>query len=148
MAGADPAGVELSRRAVEQLAVLRAARPWVREGATVLRRDERGRLHWWTFAGDVGNWWLAGALSQYRHGQPGPDGFRIALDPESPIDEVREFIGGLGAGDLRLEVGVTGASAKFSELLPTELATAMAVRRRANDDAAAAISETRTAVAS
>jgi ATP-dependent Lhr-like helicase len=141
LAGADPSGVQLSRRAAEQLAALRAARPWVREGATTLKRDEKGRLYWWTFAGDVANWWLAGAFESYRHGQPGPDSYRIALDPESPMEEVREFIRGLGSDDLRLEVGVGGPIAKFSELVPLELARAMATKRLASDDATRTLSD-------
>ena len=141
LAGAEPDGVQLSRRAVEQLAVLRAERPWVQEGSTVLRRGEDGRLYWWTFAGDVANWWLAGALEPYRHGRPGPDAFRVELDGDAPLDEVREFLRGLRGGDLRLGVGVRAGSPKFAELVPEQLADDMMTRRLSRLDAVGALTE-------
>lgn len=132
LSGADPPDVQLSRRTVERLTSLRADRSWTREGATTLRRGDAGHAHWWTFAGDQANWWLAGALDRYRCSAPAPDSYRIALDPDTPLAEVRAHLACVDATDLQLGVTISAdavTALKFAELLPEARAREIVLRR-------------------
>ncbi len=65
LVGTDPAGVELGRRAAEQLAALRDVHPWARPEATSVVQEAE-RVRWWTFAGSRCNASLADALAGHR----------------------------------------------------------------------------------
>ncbi len=121
LSGADPAGVTLSRRATAQLAAVRADFSWVADDATSVVRDQAGRVRWWTFAGDLPNQWIAGALEGLRQTTTAVTSMSIAFDDGVTLDEVGTAVRGITEESLSLS-GAVAADAvdalKFSELLP------------------------------
>lgn len=141
LAGEDPAGLRLSRRATEVLARLRAEHPWARDGATALVRRPDGRVRWWTFAGSLANASLAGAVRSLRRERSSLDNLSVALDDGVGARELRAVLAGLGPealplGDLAVDEAVEAL--KFSECLPADLAR-LVVEARLDDRANAAV---------
>ena len=125
LAGEEP-GATLSKRGEEQLTQTRSEFPWLSPESTHLVRTSNDRLLWWTFAGLFANSAIAEAI-RGRNVQVGKvDNFVIALDADTPCDqldlalkEVRALDGTL----LRTPVSDRAVSElKFSECLPWQLA--------------------------
>jgi ATP-dependent helicase Lhr and Lhr-like helicase len=78
LAGADPDGVRVSKRARAALADLRAEFDWLDDDATHLVSDETGATWWWTFAGTDANVELAHRLGGHaRSTSPGGLAIRV-----------------------------------------------------------------------
>ena len=132
LAGADPAGVTMSKRAVAQLAEIRHEFSWAREGATSVVRDDNGRVRWWTFAGDLPNQWLAGSLDEVRHSTKAVTGMSISFDEGVTLEEARVAIRGITEQSLALGAAVASDAVnglKFSELLPSGVAEQVVLTR-------------------
>lgn len=147
--GSQPAGVELSQRAVERLARVRGNfEPWVSDDATVIAKDGT-RVRWWTFAGGRANAVLTATL-----GRIAPDlldesvfsNLNISLKPEATavslraaLREARRRFG----DDLSAVAPEVSQQAlkklKFSELLPPDLALQTLAARGADWKGAAAV---------
>ena len=138
LAGSDPPGVELSRRAVTELAAARADYSWVRPGATSLVTDANGRLRWWTFAGRRANTWLATVLAPVRLESSGIDALSIAVDTGTTSAAIRELISSVPIEERTLADWVSDEALrqlKFADTLPAALAR-QEVGVRLRDDAA------------
>ncbi|MGI8814393.1 MAG: hypothetical protein ACR2G2_03630 [Pseudonocardia sp.] len=71
--GADPGGVQLSKRAHAMLADLRNHHvSYVVSDGTVLRRGPNGEVHWWTWAGAAANRTLYASLAVAHAFSTGP----------------------------------------------------------------------------
>jgi ATP-dependent Lhr-like helicase len=130
--GSDPTGVTLSRRAGERLAQLRADHPWVVADTTSLVTDARGRVRWWTFAGWRANLWLARAAADLRREVAAIDDLTVALDPGATPQQLRRALSNAAEAPIDLIPWVTTEAIdglKFSECLPTSLATEVVARR-------------------
>ncbi|MCF8570460.1 hypothetical protein L5G32_09295 [Gordonia sp. HY002] len=80
--GAVPEGVTLTKRAAEAIAAYRAQRsPDVVADALVVRRDDKGDWHWWTWAGAKANRTL-GCVAARAGAAATTD--RCGIDPASP----------------------------------------------------------------
>ena len=138
--GSDPSGVTLSQRASERLAQLRAEHLWVRPDATALVVDSRGRARWWTFAGWRANLWLARAATDLRHEVAAIDDLTIALDPGTTLEQLRQAISEATKKPIDLTPWLTTEAIdglKFSDCLPTGLATEVITRRLADPQSTA-----------
>ena len=132
LAGADPAGVTLSKRAVAQLAEMRQEFSWARDDATSIVRDDLGRVRWWTFAGDLPNQWLAGSLDALRHSTRAVTGMSVSFDEGVTNAEAREAIREITTDSLVLGAAVAAEaveSLKFSDLLPSGVAEQVVLKR-------------------
>lgn len=132
LVGADPAGVELSRRAEEKLAELRERHRWAASDATTLVVDDRGRARWWTFAGWKANLWLARIVEGLRSEVAAVDDLTIAVDPSSTVEDLTRFTREAVPQAMDLAPWITAEAIeglKFSECLPPNLATEVVARR-------------------
>lgn len=137
LCGADPVHVQLSRRAVERLAAIRAEHRWQKSGATTVVTEPSGKVTWWTFAGGRANMWLAQALSSLRTQVLGTDGLTIDLDAGTSADSVRDALATTDWSTLSLAEWVSSEAIdnlKFADTLPRSLAVAE-VTQRLRDDA-------------
>lgn len=127
---------ELTARGVSKLAEIRSEFNGLRDGRTLLQRDERGRAEWWTFAGGLANAALAAGLEA--------QGLRVAAVDDLSIG----LVGIVAANALRDSIDAMLVEPpwalphareldglKFSECLPSELALEVLARRRADPDA-------------
>lgn len=151
--GADPAGVELSGRAVERLARLRETfDSRVSDDSTVIA-DEHVRLRWWTFAGAGANAVLTTAL-----GQTAPElldewtcsNLNVSLRSDATAGSVRAAMRDARnrfGDDLAGVVPEVSKQAlkklKFSELLPPHLALQTLAARGADWQGAGAVARQR-----
>lgn len=146
--GAEPPGVESSRRARDVLDRLRGdLASLVCEDATVLEQDA-GARRWWTFAGARGNAVLTAALDAVTPGavrDRAPDNFSIRLaqdvgaqDLSRALAQARSRYGPDLAGVAPTVDQAALDRLKFSEMLPPRLAT-LTLGERSADHAAAAI---------
>jgi ATP-dependent Lhr-like helicase len=145
LAGSEPSGVTLSRRAVDQLGELRDAYRWARPGRTVLVND--GRVRWWTFAGQHANTWLATLLSDLRTEVAAFDGFSVALDATVDLARLGDALRDVDAGQASLAGWISEEAAdslKFSDCVPPGgLVLEIASRVRDDSSVARAIREER-----
>ena len=140
LAGTDPRGVILTRRAVDRLAESRAEMPWARSSApTVVRDDTSAR--WWTWAGESANATLADALGDLRGSGP-VDNLSISVDRDrATSDTISERLASLDVDRLPAP-SVTAAMAehlKFSDCLPVDLAESVAAARLLDPAGVAAV---------
>ena len=136
LAGSNPVGITISRRAAERLAEHRSDRPWVRNGTTTLVTGANTR--WWTFAGQRANTWLAQALEPLRREATAFDGLSITLDAGVGHEELAAELSGLNVDEVSLADWVSDEAVehlKFSDCLPPALAL-RTVTERLRDDAA------------
>jgi ATP-dependent Lhr-like helicase len=143
LAGVDPQGVTISRRAEHQLAECRAERPWVRHDTTTLVTGDSPR--WWTFAGQRANTWLAELLTPLRRSAGSIDGLSLALDPGTTLEQLNSVLSDADIGSISLAAWVSDEAAeqlKFAECLPPGIVRDV-VTARLRDDArvAAALRE-------
>lgn len=138
--GADPVGVQVSRRAASRLADLRVElEQYVDANRSVTHRSETG-LSWWTWAGRRANTTLHSALvdvaPHIAGAQRGVDNLRIPLNSQITVAELAVA---LGAVVSRLSADPTSTSPevtqqavdelKFGDLLPRDLATSTLASR-------------------
>jgi len=139
--GADPAGVRLTRRAVDALANIRAARSaQVSAGRLIVARDELGNWRWWTWAGAAANRTLAAWADQIvvPRQRIGPESLR--LQRHLGVADIQEgFAAALARPHPRPLPVVDPAAVrglKFSVALPADLAVAT-IAARSGDPVAA-----------
>lgn len=143
--GEDPAGVLLSQRATQRLALNREElAPLVDATRRVVVRDEDS-VRWWTWAGRRANATLEAALSrvapQLVGGPATFDDFGLELDPSISPNLLRQAMRGaaieIGAGKALPAVSEQAlVELKFSDLLPPHLAESTLARRLTDNDAA------------
>lgn len=135
LVGRDPDGVELSRRATDELDELRAAHRWAASDTTTVVADERGRLRWWTFAGWKANLALARVVDDLRTEVAAIDDLTVALDPSVTAPDVARRLDAAAPDPIDLTPWVTTEALeglKFAECLPVELARAVVAGRLAD----------------
>ncbi|WP_435173661.1 DEAD/DEAH box helicase [Gordonia hongkongensis] len=124
--GDTPAGVTLSRRAVEALDGYRAQRSGdVHKGALVVERDPRGDWRWWTWAGVKANRTLAAWARDLIPARQRIGAESIRLHPDLSIDDIKRGLAGARSSSDRPAPAVDrGAISglKFSAALPEDLA--------------------------
>jgi ATP-dependent helicase Lhr and Lhr-like helicase len=145
--GADPVGVQLSRRAEEHLSAMREEwEPRVDAEGTVVLRDG-DEVRWWTWAGSRGNAVLHAALNAVSPQLLDPDGMfdneHIAFAKDAGSVELRQA---LGEAFVRFGKDLAGVQPvvskraieglKFSDLLPPGLAEETLSSRLADFSAA------------
>ena len=121
LAGADPAGVTVSRRAAERLAQLRAEHPWVVPDATTLVTDERGASAGGRSPGWRANLWLARAAADLRREVAAIDDLTVALDPGATPQQLRRALSNAAEAPIDLIPWVTTEAVdglKFSDASP------------------------------
>ena len=144
--GLDP-DVELSRRAVSQLALTRAERQaTVDPDGMVLQHGKDGSMLW-TFAGDQANRSLAAALEEVGH-EVTSDPFVVSVDGHLGVSELR------GCEEQLLSVNPPAPTIsqdvldglKFSVALPLDLARETLIRRMTDPITAASVARGRVDV--
>jgi ATP-dependent Lhr-like helicase len=138
--GADPP-VALTRRAVDGLRAVRdRSVALTHPGGTVVLRDARQQLHWWTFAGYRANATLASTLRAVADPLQPYDDYRIRLRDNVTLDEWRA-LRATAAERLTLPDPSPRAVAglKFNAALPDRLATATLAARLADLDSALSV---------
>jgi ATP-dependent Lhr-like helicase len=142
--GADPAGVRLTRRAVDALANIRAARAaQVSANRLIVARDGRGDWRWWTWAGVAANRTLAAWADQVvvPRQRIGPESLR--LQRHLGVADIQEgFAAALARPHPRPLPVVDPAAVrglKFSVALPADLAVATIAARIGDPVAAEAV---------
>ena len=138
LAGRDLTAVELSRRATDRLAALREEFRWVGDGDdTVVVEQPDGKVSWWTFAGSLGNVWLARLLDDLRDRNEQTDPLEIRLAAGTTAEQLRDRLTSADTADLTLQERVLDGAVKnlkFHEALPDELARSVILRRMAADE--------------
>jgi ATP-dependent Lhr-like helicase len=123
-----------SRRASSRLGELRNEFSWLRPDSTALVRDSGGDVRWWTFAGGIANTILSDQLKW--SGRAEPDNVSIDLEGVANIDEVRERLVRLQAGDVVTTPDPRAVeNLKFAEALPRALADEVFCSRFHDEDA-------------
>jgi len=141
--GARPAGVELSRRAVERLDGLREEYPWVQAATTTLVAQPNGSVRWWTFAGLTANLWLAEMVRDCRKEVAMIDDLSVILDAGTNVSEIRTRLDAVAVVDLRLPQHLLADVAKrlkFSDCLAGTRSSAVVAARLCADAAIDTIS--------
>ena len=131
LAGIDPAGVNLSRRAVSGLAALRADAPWVARDATTVVNRATSTV-WWTFAGLRANTALRAALAV-----PGrADNLCLTLEPGTSVEQLNAKIASIDTGRVGLSpvMQQLAQDLKFADCLPAGVAVEITRRRFADPD--------------
>ncbi len=132
--GADPPGVQLSKRAAAMLADLRGHHGGhVDADATVLRRSADGDVHWWTWAGSAVNRTLHASLDVVDPRQRIGDQ-QLRLRHGTELRDAAAQLRGYDGPDLRGPAVDSHAlrGLKFSAALPPDLA-ARTVSNRLSD---------------
>jgi ATP-dependent Lhr-like helicase len=139
--GADPAGVRLTRRAIDALDGIRAQRSTHVHGERlIIRRDEQGDWRWWTWAGASANRTLAAWADQIvaPRQRIGPESIRLHRD--LTVEHIRDGLASArGLQDPRPHPSVDFRAVrglKFSVALPDDLAV-QTIAARAGDPATA-----------
>ena len=141
-----------SRRATARMREVRDAYPWLdgRDDNVLVRSGDD--MAWWTFAGGRANAALAAGLSRRLGMRATGDNFAVRFGPVPDPRAVERGVLGLGATDIGGFVPVVDSSAlgglKFSECLPTDLATRVVQARLADVKALATVLERSTRVSS
>lgn len=146
LAGEDPPGVTLSRRAVAALNDLRSDAPWARADTTTVVRAE-GAARWWTFAGLRANTSVALALGAAR-GDGRVDNLSLPVSTDYSPAELRDLLGASldNPTDARHPLArEVSERLKFSECLPEDLALNIADARLQDPAATAEVLESEVA---
>lgn len=132
--GDDPPPVRMTRRAVDRLAREREEKSSVvHPGGSVILRDRRGELRWWTWAGLRANATLAASLGEVVDPIGHFDDRRIRLRQNLLPAEWRAVTAGVSERLCLPEVSKRAiAGLKFSTALPERLATAALAARSAD----------------
>ncbi len=145
LCGEDPEGVALNKRATAGLADARAQFGWLRSGETALVTGTDGHPRWWTFAGLLGNLWLAEALRGLRESVGARHNLRLRLGSDVTGRELRAALADadLGEASISDQLSRSGLeSLTFAEMLPDHLALLLLERRfDARADAQQALEE-------
>ncbi len=129
LSGSDPP-VELSQRAVAQLASLRRDYEWVSTESTTLVTSD-GRTRWWTFGGTLANLELAWRLGPTGETSSGTDELSIPVRPGTTPAALRAALDNPRREPLPIDQSaLTGL--KFNECLAMDVAEEI-VRERARD---------------
>jgi ATP-dependent helicase Lhr and Lhr-like helicase len=143
LAGREFETVQLSRRATDRLDQVRDEHRWVNDaGETVVVEQPDGGVGWWTFAGTLGNVWLAGAVDDLRDRVVQNDPLEIRLAVGVSAEQVRARLAEVEVGALELHERVLegGIEAlKFHEALPAPLARRVVAARFRADAAVRAV---------
>ena len=138
---AEPAGVQLTRRAAQAIEGIRAQRSiHVRDGKLLVSRDERGDWRWWTFAGARANRTLAAWAEQIVVARQRIGSESIRLHGNLTVDAIREGLAAARGLSEPLpqphvnEQAVQGL--KFSAALPESLAVKTLLARIGDPDSA------------
>jgi ATP-dependent helicase Lhr and Lhr-like helicase len=91
LAGGD-VNAEISRRAKERLAEIRAEYSWVTPDGTVVVRDSEGGGLWWTFAGSLANGAIASYLRERGVRVRSADNLSIGLESDEDAGRLREVV--------------------------------------------------------
>jgi ATP-dependent Lhr-like helicase len=142
--GADPAGVRLTRRAVDALAGIRAARAThVVADSLIVARDERGDWRWWTWAGAAANRTLAAWATQLVAPRQRIGAESLRLHRHLSVSDIRDGLAAARALDSPRPLPTVDLAAirglKFSVALPTDLAAATIAARAGDPNAAEAV---------
>lgn len=137
LCGADPFGVELSRRATDRLASARTEQWWVKDESSTVVRDDAGKTIWWTFAGWKANLWLAAVAAQAgcRTTVNRIDDLTISLDSSADVAKLRAALAEADLEQLVLAPWITDEAIdglKFSECIPRHRAVELVARRLAD----------------
>lgn len=126
--GADPE-IRLTGRAIDQFADLRAhyAATVHSRGATVVTRENRAELRWWTWAGTRANATLAAALSPLLADRANPYSDKyVSLDGGVTHETWSKTMSALRAAESLPQPAIDDAALdglKFSAALPSDIAT-------------------------
>jgi ATP-dependent Lhr-like helicase len=135
LAGTDPGGVTLSKRAVAVLGELRGEAPWTTPGTTTLVR-QGGKARWWTFAGLRANAALGPCLGSLRT-TTAMDNLWIEVDPATTVEQLNRRLSEVDVATLPPSPLAAQAAdeLKFADCLPGDLALAIADVRLGDPDA-------------
>jgi len=124
-----------SRRAREQMQLLRASAPWVREGSTAVV-SSNGTITWWTFAGSQANAAIAAAFPRAAGRVVEHDGLSVKIDGPLATQELTTAVAAVQAREPeKLPIPVSDEAVeqlKFSACLPPDLATRLLELRLAD----------------
>ena len=151
--GADPGGVELSRRALERLEELRSSHSARVDAERTVLLHEAGETRWWTWAGSRANAVLWAALNSVAPQICDPlstfTNDHVVLRSDTTSAELREALASARAhfGDnlAGVEPEITDRAIqdlKFSDMLPDGLAVRTLASRMANHVGACAVAVT------
>jgi ATP-dependent Lhr-like helicase len=133
-----------SRRAASRMTEIRHEYAWLDAESTVLLQSG-GELEWWTFGGSRANATLARQLAVETEAAVRHDCFELTFQPPAKLLDIEQAIASLRSQDVTSmypavdELAIDGL--KFSECLPTDLATEMLERRLQDPDATGRILE-------
>ncbi|GGK66949.1 DEAD/DEAH box helicase [Nocardia camponoti] len=138
LVGVDPP-VSLTKRAIGQLADIRATKDVAFSGATILER-EGDSVRWWTWAGFRANATLSASLSAVVDPTQRPSDFSIRMRPDLTRSMWRDAVTPLRSADASLTYPHADERAarglKFSDVLPESLAAATVSARLADVEGA------------
>ena len=135
LAGQDPAGVVLTKRASEELERVRSSFRWVQQGKTAVTYGESG-MRWWTFAGLHANAGIMAGMGDLLGGSS-PDNLSIKLaDAVATSEDIRSFRDALNPESLPVSWIATdlAANLKFNDCLPEDIALEVAGARVADPE--------------
>ena len=133
LAGQDPAGVVLTKRASEELERVRSSFRWVQRGKTAVTYGESG-MRWWTFAGLHANAGIMAGMGDLLGGSS-PDNLSIKLaDAIAATEDIRSFRDALTPESLPVSWIATdlASNLKFNDCLPEDIALEVAGARVAD----------------
>ena len=133
LAGQDPAGVVLTKRASEELERVRSSFRWVQQGKTAVTYGESG-MRWWTFAGLHANASIMAGMGDLLGGSS-PDNLSIKLaDGVATSEDIRSFRDALNPESLPVSWIATdlASNLKFNDCLPEDIALDVAGARVAD----------------
>ena len=143
----DKNSMRWSRRAKERLGEIRHEFSWLEEGSSVALLAGDGETEWWTFGGNRANATLARQLAQHTRCKVSHDSFTLTFESSVKLDDVERAIATIrkyDVGDMFPAIDKAAIDGlKFSECLPTELATEMLERRLQEPEATKRILEER-----
>lgn len=134
--GAEPMGVTLTDRAVAAIAQARERfSSCVSIDAVLIRRDDRGELRWWTWAGTAANRTLQASLATIADPSQRAEDHSLRLLPELTYQEISAAV---DRSQITAPAVNRGAvqGLKFAAALPPELATETVAERLGDRDAA------------
>jgi len=118
-----------SRRARDTLAEARREYPWLTTEGTAITAENDGELRWWTFAGRAVNASLAAALHTRIAGKVSHDNYAVKIETGASMAQIEPLLAELRQAapeELVPTIDADAVSAlKFSDCLPTELASRM-----------------------
>lgn len=127
--------VEISQRAADKLAELRAAHPWAETATTTVVASEGRHTRWWTFAGWKANLWLARLAEDLRTEVAAVDDLTVALDRPATAADVTGLIDATVPEQVDLAPWVPAEAIdglKFAQCLPAALAREVVTARLAD----------------